>query len=291
MTVQKKKGLGRGLDAIFGTDEAPLQSRPMSQMAEIAVGDIIPNPTQPRTQFDEEALAELAASISQLGVIQPITVKRTDAGKYIIISGERRWRASQMAGITTLPAYIREVDDENLHAMALVENIQRQDLNAIEIALGMQRLIDECGLTQEAMAERVGKKRSTVSNYMRLLALPAEVQLALKEGIISMGHAKAIAALDTENQMRALRRCIKKGLSVRQAEELARKMAEQKETSPAAGEDEYPESYLRLVEQMERVFSENISIKRSKKGGGRIVIDFADDSEIEKFIDRFNTVK
>ena len=293
MTVQKKKGLGRGLDAIFGTDEAPLQSRPMSQMAEIAVGDIIPNPTQPRTQFDEEALRELADSISQLGVIQPITVKRTDAGKYIIISGERRWRASQMAGITTLPAYIREVDDENLHAMALVENIQRQDLNAIEIALGMQRLIDECGLTQEAMAERVGKKRSTVSNYMRLLTLPAEVQLALKEGIISMGHAKAIATLDAENQMRALRRCIKKGLSVRQAEELARKLSAETPSAAAAAaaDDEYPESYLRLVEQMERVFSENISIKRSKKGGGRIVIDFADDSEIEKFIDRFNTVK
>lgn len=291
MTVQKKKGLGRGLDAIFGTDEVALQSRPMSQMAEIAVGDIIPNPTQPRTQFDEEALHELAASISQLGVIQPITVKRTDAGKYIIISGERRWRASQMAGVTTLPAYIREVDDENLHAMALVENIQRQDLNAIEIALGMQRLIDECGLTQEAMAERVGKKRSTVSNYMRLLALPAEVQLALKEGIISMGHAKAIAALDTENQMRALRRCIKKGLSVRQTEELARKLTERKEAAATAPDDEYPESYLRLVEQMERVFSENISIKRSKKGGGRIVIDFADDKEIEKFIERFNTIK
>ncbi len=291
MTVQKKKGLGRGLDAIFGTDEAPLQSRPMSQMAEIAVGDIIPNPTQPRTQFDEEALRELADSISQLGVIQPITVKRTDTGKYIIISGERRWRASQMAGITTLPAYIREVDDENLHAMALVENIQRQDLNAIEIALGMQRLIDECGLTQEAMAERVGKKRSTVSNYMRLLTLPAEVQLALKEGIISMGHAKAIATLDAENQMRALRRCIKKGLSVRQAEELARKLSAETPSAAAAVDDEYPESYLRLIEQMERVFSENISIKRSKKGGGRIVIDFADDSEIEKFIDRFNTVK
>lgn len=290
MTVQKKKGLGRGLDAIFGTDEATLQSQPMSQMAEIAVGDIMPNPTQPRTQFDEEALGELAASIAQLGVIQPITVKRTDAGKYIIISGERRWRAARKAGLAALPAYIREADDESLHAMALVENIQRQDLNAIEIALGMQRLIDECGLTQEAMAERVGKKRSTVSNYMRLLSLPAEVQLALKEGIISMGHAKAIASLDRENQMRALRRCVKKGLSVRQTEELARKLSEQALSTPAA-EEEYPESYLRLVEQMERVFSENISIKRSKRGGGRIVIDFADDSEIENFIDRFNTIK
>lgn len=291
MTTQKKKGLGRGLDAIFGTDEAPLQARPMNRMAEIAVADIMPNPSQPRTQFDQEALSELAASISQLGVIQPITVKRCDGGKYIIISGERRWRASQAAGLATLPAYIREVDDSNLHAMALVENIQRQDLNAIEIALGMQRLIDECGLTQEAMAEKVGKKRSTVSNYMRLLSLPAEVQLALKEGVITMGHAKAIAGIPAESQLRALRRCIKKGLSVRQAEELARKLSQAEPEAATAPDEEYPESYMRLVEQMERIFSENISINRSKKGGGRIVIDFSDDNEIERFIDRFKTAK
>jgi ParB family chromosome partitioning protein len=148
----KQKGLGRGLDAIFGTEKVAVKTTPMTQMTEIAISQIIPNPTQPRTQFDEEALKELSDSIKQLGIIQPITVKKQDE-KYIIISGERRWRASQLAGLTTLPAYIREVDDENLHAMALVENIQRQDLNAIEIALGMQRLIDECNLTQEAMAE------------------------------------------------------------------------------------------------------------------------------------------
>jgi len=286
MTTQKKKGLGRGLDAIFGTDEAPLQARPMNRMAEIAVADIMPNPSQPRTQFDQEALSELAASISQLGVIQPITVKRCDGGKYIIISGERRWRASQAAGLATLPAYIREVDDSNLHAMALVENIQRQDLNAIEIALGMQRLIDECGLTQEQMADRVGKKRSTVSNYMRLLNLPSEVQLALKEGLITMGHAKAIAGIAPEEQLRALKRCIKKALSVRQVEELARKMADKPEAA-RQGEEEYPESYSRLVELLEPYFSQNISIKRAKNGGGRIVIEFSNDTDIDKFIDRF----
>ena len=153
-----------------------------------------------RQEFDEEALEELADSIRTLGVIQPITVKRTDDGRYLIISGERRWRAARKAGLESLPAYIREVDDENLHAMALVENIQREDLNAIEIALGMQRLIDECNLTQEALSEKVGKKRSTVSNYMRLLKLPNEVQLALKEGLISMGHAKAIAGAPEELQ-------------------------------------------------------------------------------------------
>ena len=280
----KQKGLGRGLDAIFGTDKVAVKATPMTQMAEIAVGKIIPNPTQPRTQFDDEALAELAESIKQLGVIQPITVKKSGE-EYIIISGERRWRAAQMVGVEHLPAYIRDVDDENLHAMALVENIQRQDLNAIEIALGMQRLIEECGLTQEAMADKVGKKRSTVSNYMRLLSLPDEVQLALKEGLISMGHAKAIAGVAAEQQLAALKRCIKKSLSVRQMEALARKMAENPAVATKA-EEEYPESYSRLVEQLEPYFSQNISIKRSKNGGGKIVIEFAGDEEIDLIIER-----
>jgi ParB family chromosome partitioning protein len=281
----KQKGLGRGLDAIFGTDNVAVKAVPMTQMAEIAIDKIIPNPTQPRTQFDEEALAELADSIKQLGVIQPITVKKSGE-QYIIISGERRWRAAKQVGVERLPAYIRDVDDENLHAMALVENIQRQDLNAIEIALGMKRLIEECGLTQEAMADKVGKKRSTVSNYMRLLNLPNEVQLALKEGLISMGHAKAIASIEGEQQVAALKRCIKKSLSVRQMEELARKLAEGV-SKAEKGEEEYPESYSRLVEQLEPYFSQNISIKRGKSGGGKIVIEFSGDDEIDMFIERF----
>ena len=281
----KQKGLGRGLDAIFGTEKVTVKATPMNQMAQIAINDIIPNPTQPRSHFDDEALQELANSIKQLGVIQPITVKK-QGDKYIIISGERRWRASQMVGLEELPAYIKDVDDENLHAMALVENIQRQDLNAIEIALGMQRLIEECNLTQEAMAEKVGKKRSTVSNYMRLLSLPSEVQLALKEGIITMGHAKAIAGIAPERQLWALKRFIKKALSVRQAEELARKLATQ--PSVEACEEEYPESYSRLVEQLEPYFSNNISIKRSKNGGGKIVIDFSSDADIDLFIERLH---
>ncbi len=282
----KQKGLGRGLDAIFGTEKPVVKTAPMNSMAEIATEQIIPNPTQPRTQFDEEALQELADSIRQLGVIQPITVKKEGDEKYIIISGERRWRASQIVGLKTIPAYVREVDDENLHAMALVENIQRQDLNAIEIALGMQRLIEECGLTQEAMADKVGKKRSTVSNYMRLLNLPDQVQLALKEGLITMGHAKAIAGIAAEQQLWALKRCLKKALSVRQMEELARKLAEQAGEQKPSGEEEYPESYSRLVEQLEPYFSQNISIKRGKNGGGKIVIDFSGDAEIESFIER-----
>ncbi len=285
----KQKGLGRGLDAIFGAEKPVAILKPMSEMAEIPVSEIIPNPTQPRTRFDEEALDELADSIRTLGVIQPITVRRRNSdGKYVIISGERRWRAAQRADLESLPAYIREADDENLHAMALVENIQRQDLNAIEIALGMQRLIDECHLTQDALSEKVGKKRSTVSNYMRLLKLPDEVQLALKEGLISMGHAKAIAGTVPEKQLWLLKRCIRKALSVRQAEELARQLAEQAEKPAPVEEEEYPESYSRLVEALERVFSQEIGIKRLKKGGGRITIDFADDSEIERFIEHFN---
>ncbi|MBO5895526.1 MAG: ParB/RepB/Spo0J family partition protein [Alistipes sp.] len=290
MTTQKKRGLGRGLDALFGTTLPTQQSTPMAEMTEVDIKDIEPNPTQPRRNFDEEALAELATSISQLGVIQPITLKRREDGKYTIISGERRWRASQKAGLERLPAYIREVDDEDLHAMALVENIQRENLNAIEIALGMQRLVEECGLTQEAMAEKVGKKRSTVSNYMRLLSLPSEMQLALKEGLISMGHAKALATLDYENQIKALKKCVRKGLSVRQAEELARKLS----TATAcetADEEEYPESYSRLVVELERVLSDNISIKRTKSGSSRITIECANDTEVERLIAKLGKIK
>ena len=216
----KQKGLGRGLDAIFGTGAIDVKAKPMSHMTEIAIGDIVPNPTQPRKQFDEESLGELADSIRVLGLIQPITVK-AEGDRYIIISGERRWRAAKAAGLETVPAYIREVDDTNLHAMALVENIQRQDLNAIEVALGLQRLVDECGLTQDELADKVGKKRSTVANYMRLLKLPDEVQLAVKEGIISMGHAKAIASVEKPSQqLLVLKKCVRNNLSVRQAEEL-----------------------------------------------------------------------
>lgn len=273
------------MDAIFGTERPSAVLKPMNEMAELTIEDILPNPQQPRTRFEEEALDELADSIRQLGVIQPITVRGRNAeGRYLIISGERRWRAARRAGLKSLPAYIREVDDENLHAMALVENIQRQDLNAIEIALGMQRLIEECHLTQDALSEKVGKKRSTVANYMRLLKLPSEIQLALKEGLISMGHAKAIASVSNEKQLRLMKRCVKRALSVRQTEELARRMMEPAEVVNTSTEEEYPESYSRLVEALEGIFSQEIGIKRLKNGGGRITIDFADDADIERFI-------
>lgn len=284
----KQKGLGRGLDAIFGNDTIDVKAKPMAEMTEIKIADIIPNPTQPRKQFDEQALEELADSIRVLGLIQPITVKKDD-DKYLIISGERRWRAAQAAGLESLPAYIRDVDDTNLHAMALVENIQRQDLNAIEVALGLQRLIDECGLTQDALADKVGKKRSTIANYMRLLKLPDEVQLAVKEGIISMGHAKAIASVENRRQqLSLLKKCVKNNMSVRQIEEAARALAEKAaHTAEPVAEEEYPESYTRLVEYLEKFFSQDISIKRGRNGGGKIVIDFAEDNDIERFIERF----
>lgn len=288
MTAQKKRGLGRGLDALFG-DLTP-KAKPMSEMAEVAISSIEPNPLQPRTAFDEEALGELSASIAQLGLIQPITLRRRADGKYTIISGERRWRAAQMAGLETLPAYIREVDDENLHAMALVENIQRQDLNAIEIAISMQRLIEECGLTQEAMADKVGKKRSTVSNYLRLLSLPSEVQLALKEGLVTVGHAKAIAGIAPEQQLKVLKKCVKRGLSVRQVEEIARKLNETP-NSTVTDDEEYPESYAQLVDEFERLVTENISIKRTKSGSCRITIECATEGDVEQLIERLRRIK
>ncbi len=288
--MKSPKGLGRGLDAIFGAEGLDLKSKPMGETAEIDIDRIVPNPTQPRKEFDEEALDELAESIRQLGIIQPLTVRKGADGRYVLISGERRWRAARRAGLAALPVYIREVDDENLHAMALVENIQRQDLNAIEIALGMQRLIDECHLTQDALSEKVGKKRSSVSNYLRLLKLPDELQLALKEGLVSMGHAKAIAGLPEREQLRMLKRILKKNLSVRQTEELVRSLAEAAEAAPrTVEEEEYPESYSRLVEQLERLFTSEIAIRRTKSGGGRITIDFTDDAEIERILERLKS--
>lgn len=285
--MKQEKGLGKGLSALFG-ENIKVSSKPMAEMVEIALTDIVPNPTQPRTEFDEEALEELAASIRQLGLIQPITVKR-EGDKYIIISGERRWRASERAGLVSIPAYIREVDDTTLHAMALVENIQREELNAIEISLGMQRLVEECGLTQEALAERLGKKRSTVANYLRLLNLPEEIQFAIKSGLISMGHAKAIASVESKSkQLSLLKRCIKSNLSVRQLEELVRLASDKKKkVATPVIDEEYPESYSRLVEHLEKFFSQDIAIKRGKNGGGKIIIDFSSDADIDKFISKF----
>ena len=288
----KTKGLGRGLGAIFEIEGSALPEKTKRHaFEEVEIASVVPNPKQPRTHFDEQALGELAESIRTLGVIQPITVRKEADGRYTIISGERRWRASKLAGLTSMPAYIREADEESMLAMAIVENIQRQDLNAIEVALSLQRLVDECHLTQDSLGERVGKKRSTVANYLRLLKLPVEVQLAVREELISMGHARALINLESEQQQIALlKKTIKKGLSVRQVEEAVKELNSAKPRK-AEADEEFPESYSRLVEHLERLFTQEISIKKNNKGGGKIVIGFGSDDDIETFIGKLNGIE
>ena len=283
--MKKHTGLGRGLGAILEAENYVENLPAVSRMEELEVESIIPNPKQPRTIFDDDALEELADSIATLGLIQPITVRRESDGKYIIISGERRWRASRLAGRKTIPAYIREADDKELHEMALVENIQRQDLNAMEIAISLQRLIDECGVTQEMVAQRVGKKRSTVANYLRLVQMCPEVQAALKENQITMGHAKAIASAPEELQPSLVKKAVKKELSVRATEALVKKLSEAKPAT-AEQEEEFPEIYTRVVEKLSPLMGENIKIKRSGDGSGKIIIGFSSDKEIASLVER-----
>ena len=292
--MNKTKGLGRGLESIFEIEKVslPEKNKKHSLTNEVELSNIRPNPHQPRTLFDEEALEELAGSIRTLGIIQPITVKREPDGTYFIISGERRYRAAQRAGLTTVPVYVREVDDQTLLEMAIVENIQRQDLNAVDIALSLQRLIEECDLTQDSLAGRVGKKRSTVTNYLRLLKLPAEAQLAVREELISMGHARALVAVESEeDQIALLKKVIKNQLSVRQTEELVQKSGKTAKSQKNTDNEEYPEEYTRLVEQLERFFNPDISIRKNTKGGGKIVIDFHSDDEIRAFLEKFDKIQ
>ncbi len=285
--TMKNKGLGRGLDAIFGTEAAKFGENTAGAggMEEISVALISPNPKQPRTDFDEDTLEELADSIKTLGLIQPITVKQ-EGDRYVIISGERRWRASKLAGLESVPVFIREADDQTLHEMALVENLQREDLNAMEIAISLNRLMEECNVTQDTVATRVGKKRSTVANYLRLLSLPPEVQAALRDNIISMGHAKAIAAVPEHSRLAVLKKVLKKGLSVRQTEELARKLATGKPEREVLADTELPDNYTRLVDYCSRIFGDDIKIKKGRNGGGKITIGFSSDEDIAVFIKR-----
>ena len=287
----KTKGLGRGLGAIFEIEGSALPEKTKrSAFEEIEIDRIAPIPNN-RAPISANRLWTLAESIRTLGVIQPITVRKEADGRYTIISGERRWRASKLAGLTSMPAYIREADEESMLAMAIVENIQRQDLNAIEVALSLQRLVDECHLTQDSLGERVGKKRSTVANYLRLLKLPVEVQLAVREELISMGHARALINLESEQQQIALlKKTIKKGLSVRQVEEAVKELNSAKPRK-AEADEEFPESYSRLVEHLERLFTQEISIKKNNKGGGKIVIGFGSDDDIETFIGKLNGIE
>ena len=289
-------GLGRGLDALI-SDVSSIQRRAEAGNAksgqnssltgtlEIDVNKIEPNPYQPRAEFSEELIAELAESIKVLGLIQPITVRETSEGKYQIISGERRYRASKMAGLSTIPAYIKKTDNQGMLEMAIVENIQRENLNSIEIAISFQRLMDECNLTQEAMSQRVGKKRATVANYLRLLKLPPGIQIAIRENKITMEHAKALLGLEEDKEkIKVTDTIIKRGLSVRETEALVQKM-----NNPSAekGTEEIPElppHYCRVIEALGRFCNNNVSAKRSEKGIGTVTLHFSGDQEFNNFL-------
>jgi len=301
MTANKTpRGLGKGLGALLGDADIESIRKPVGYVNKEIVGTkprqdtadilripaelIVPNPFQPRSSFDEEALAELAESIRTLGLIQPVTVRKSADGLYQIISGERRFRACRLAGMEMIPAYIRDTDDQGMLEMAIVENIQREDLDPIEIALSYQRLIEECHLTQEQLAGRVGKKRSSVTNYLRLLGLPARVQHDLKVGLVSVGHAKVILGVDDPKIQEDLSdQVIRGGLSVRQLEDRVRALG--RSAQPQDGEEQdLPENYYRILEHMGRIFGDNISLKRSPSGKGSITLRFNSDAEMEELL-------
>ena len=297
-----QKGLGKGLGAILGGDtdlssirkpvgyvnkEVVTAEQPKQGTADILripVDMVEPNPFQPRMSFDQEALEELTDSIRSLGLIQPITVRRTSRGKYQIISGERRFRACRMAGMDMVPAYIRDTNDQGMLEMAIVENIQRENLDPIEIAMSYQRLIEECNLTQEQMAIRIGKKRASVTNFLRLLKLPAKIQHDLKVGLLSVGHAKVLLGLDDIKLQEYL--CdlsIKDGLSVRQLEDKIRQLDQPKKQKHQETQ-ELPDVYFQVLEVVGRYFENNISLKRGNGGKGSMTIHFKSDDEVKRFL-------
>ncbi len=284
-----KNVLGRGLNALIEGADTENAKSVVDAISEVAIKDIETNPWQPRSKFDEEALEELAESIKTIGIIQPITVRVLENGKYQLITGERRFRAAKKIGLKKIPAYVRVADDQNMLEMALVENIQREDLDSIEVAISYQRLIEECNLTQENLSDRVGKKRSTISNYLRLLKLPALIQIGLREGKISMGHARALINLeDTEDQQYVYEEAIKSELSVRKVEELVRKLQAGVKPSkePVEKETREPQSkeYDDLTSHLTKHFGTKVDFKRNTKGSGKIVIPFTSDEELERIV-------
>ena len=292
----KKRAMGRGLGAILSAEsKSNINSatdtgaeKLVGNMVEVALADIYPNATQPRTYFDETALNELAQSIKNLGVIQPITLRK-DGDKFEIISGERRYRASKIAGLTSIPAYIRLVNDQELLEMALVENIQREDLDAIEVALTYQRLLEEIGLTQENLSSRVGKERSTITNSIRLLRLSPEIQNAIRSGEISAGHGRAIISVeDAELQQELFKRIIKEGLNVRQAEKAASELKNPKKSIQKT-EKELPNHLRKVEKSLADVLEVGVEIKSSGKGKkGKIILDFNNEDELNKILSHFN---
>lgn len=278
----KRNVLGRGLGALIDDAEKLQQSAGIN---EIELSKIEANPFQPRTKFDEEALNELAASIKEIGLIQPITIRKISEDKYQIIAGERRFRAAQLAGLETIPAYIRKAKDEGMLEMALVENIQREDLDSIEIALSYQRLIDELEFTQEELSSRVGKKRSTIANYLRLLKLPALVQKGIIDKLISMGHARAIISVENQDtQIHIFNQTVKFGYSVRKVEEIVRNLNEQKSDEKKDTSPKYPKEFMGIKKQLDSIFNSKIDFSMNEKGKGKIVIPFKSASELERIV-------
>ncbi len=291
----KRNALGRGLDSLISMD-ALQETTPSASITEISIEKITPNPDQPRTTFDKDSLDELATSIRELGIIQPLTLRKTDDDSYQIISGERRYRAAKMAGLETVPAYIREASDTELTEMALIENIQREDLNAIEIALTFKKLIDQYKLTQERLSERVGKKRTTIANFLRLLKLPAEIQLGLRDHKLEMGHARALLSVDDAAlQLKLYNETLKKGLSVREVEQLAKQwQAEAKNgndsvepSSRKRGNDDFDI----LAKHLTKAFGVPVKFSCGTSGKGKITFAFNSDDDLDRIISLFDRLK
>ncbi len=287
--MNKKSGLGRGLGALIEMDTVDTSGS--SSISEVALEYIQANPDQPRSYFDEEALQELAASIREVGIIQPITLRQVGKDKYQIIAGERRFRASKIAGLSKIPAYIKTVDDDAVMEMALIENIQREDLNAIEIALSYQKLLAISGYTQEILSERVGKKRSTIANYLRLLKLPAEIQLGIKNKKIDMGHARALVTIaDPTMMLQLYEKILKEELSVRKVEELVKSFADSKSTTNKNNNTRQllPQEFELLSQRLTDFLQIPVKIERTSSGKGKIILPFTSDDELEKLMDTFD---
>lgn len=285
--MAKKNALGRGLGALIDSSDEQQHRQLLhspSAVSEIPLRNISVNPFQPRTSFDEESLNELVISVQEHGIIQPITVRRTEDNKFQLITGERRIRAAEKAGLKRIPAYVREAGDDNMLELALVENIQREDLDAIEVAISYQRLIEEFNLTQEALGDRVGKKRATIANYLRLLNLPVEIQNAIREKKISMGHARALVSIEDKMfQLALFARILTEDLSVRKVETLAQR-SKAGIPGKSGGEEEVRSDYEDLREHLSHYFGATVEFKRSNKGVGRIVIPFKSDEDLQRIV-------
>ncbi len=293
--MTQKNALGRGLGALIEGVEKEALEKKIEANQDISIDSIDGNPFQPRTHFDDQALEELASSVNKLGIVQPLTVRETGDGRYQLIAGERRLRAARMAGLTHVPAYIRTADDQAMLELALVENIQREDLDAVEVAISFQRLIEECRLTQEQLSDRVGKQRSTISNYLRLLRLPAEIQLGIRNKHLMMGHARTLVNIENPKlQMDVYYRIIDDDLSVRQAEDLVRILQTEKIKDPERKErkKKLNEEFQELSEHLNRIFSTKVTFRINDQGKGKIVIPFEDPGEMERILgvfDRLNS--